>query len=150
MMASSREHTVSFLDDLFRQVWTHGNLGLIPRFIHPDYHLLDERAEMRLCGQAGFADAVSAMRSLLGDISMRATHVVLSGDMVAYRWEMIGRLHDATRLAPALRIVSDHVPDVMLISLRGVNLGRFAQGLLVEETCESDSASLTQQMGWWG
>ncbi|WP_030786716.1 ester cyclase [Streptomyces sp. NRRL S-920] len=134
---------------LLEQVWTQGRVDLIPEFIHADYVLLDERAELRMRGREEFAQDVLTYRALLADITMRATHVVHEGDMVVYRWELIGRLNDIQQLGPGLRIVIRDIPDVGLISVRGINIARLSGGLLIEETCETDVASLGQQMGWW-
>ncbi|MGV9882249.1 ester cyclase [Streptomyces sp. NPDC003006] len=137
------------IGDLLEQVWTQGRVDLVPKFIHADYVLLDERAELMMRGREEFAQDVLTYQALLTDIAMCATHVVCEGNLVVYRWELTGRLNDIEQLGPGLRIIVRDVPDVGLISVRGINIARLSDGLLIEETCETDKASLTQQMGWW-
>lgn len=135
--------------ELLNHVWTLGRFESVPRFIHPDYRLLDERAELKLSGREEFIEGVSAFRGLLDDLYMAASHVVAGQDTVAYRWELTGQLKDTRLLTPALRVLARHVPEIRRVSVRGVNIARLEEDLLVEEWSETDSASLKEQMGHW-
>ncbi|MFJ3861884.1 ester cyclase [Streptomyces sp. NPDC090085] len=135
---------------LLHEVWTLGRFEAVSRYIHPEYTMLDERAEVRLYGRDAFAEAVAAFRVLFEEPRMNATHLISSQDMIAYRWELTGRVIDPELLTPALRTIERHVPGLRLISHRGLSIARLRDGMVVEEWSESDNTSLSQQLGWWG
>ncbi|MFD5751095.1 ester cyclase [Streptomyces sp. NPDC127033] len=140
----------SIVTGMLREIWTLGHFDMVPRFIHADYTMLDERAEVRLRGREAFIETVAAFRGMFEEPHMSTTHVICGQDMVAYRWELTGRLADAGLLAPSLRAIERHVPEVQLISHRGLSVARIEDGLIIEEWSEADNVSMNHQMGWWG
>ncbi|MFF8643294.1 ester cyclase [Streptomyces sp. NPDC015345] len=148
-VAISSHSPAETVTGLLKHVWTLGQFASVPRFIHPEYRLLDERAELKLSGRQEFIEGVSAFRGLLDDPYMTATHVVVGQDTVAYRWELTGQLKDARLLTPALQVLARHLPEIRSVSVRGVNIARLEEGLLIEEWSETDHASLNEQMGHW-
>ncbi|HXV93232.1 MAG TPA: nuclear transport factor 2 family protein [Pseudonocardia sp.] len=136
--------------DLLDDVWNRGLLDRVPRYLHPEYRQIDERAEVSVRGHDEFVRSVQGMRQLLDVVDMSLTHVVASGPDVAYRWRLLGRVRDAEVLSPAMRLMARHVPEVGLITVTGVNFAVVRDGLLVEEISELDPQAVAQQMGWWG
>ncbi|APY85663.1 MULTISPECIES: ester cyclase [Streptomyces] len=134
---------------MVHEIWTQGHFEAVPRFIHPDYTMLDERAEIRLRGRQAFTETVAAFRGLFDEPRMRVTHLVSGQDMVAYRWELTGRISDTKLLTPVLQAIERHVPDVRLISHRGLSIARLEDGLIIEEWSEADNTAMSQQLGWW-
>lgn len=140
----------SVITGLLHEVWTLGRFEAVPRYIHPEYTMLDERAEVRLRGRDAFTETVAAFRALFDEPRMNITHLISGPEMIAYRWELAGRISDTKLMTPALQVIERHVPNLRLISHRGMSIARLRDGMVVEEWSESDSTSMSHQLGWWG
>jgi hypothetical protein len=134
---------------MLHELWTLGNLEAASRYIHPRYTMVDERAEVRLSDREAFVEAVASFRGLLEEPWMAATHIISGQDMAAYRWELTARVADARLLSPPLRAIERHLPEVALLSHRGLSIVRLEDGLIAEEWLEIDNTAMRQQMGWW-
>ncbi|MFJ9008627.1 ester cyclase [Streptomyces canus] len=134
---------------MLHEVWTLGHFDMVPCFIHREYTMLDERAEVRLRGREAFIETVVAFRSLFMEPRMNVTHLISGQDMAAYRWELTGRISDTKHLTPALQAIGRHIPEIGLISHRGLSIAHLKDGMIAEEWSESDNTALSQQLGWW-
>lgn len=134
---------------LAADVWTAGSLEATEKYVHPDFTMTDLRAEMRVNGPAGYADNVNALRQGVTDVQMIVDQMLVDGSDIAWKWHMTARISNIEAVSPALRALSTQFPDVMLIGINGISMGRFRDGLLVEESREIDGTSLLEQSGWW-
>ncbi|MEU0332065.1 MULTISPECIES: ester cyclase [unclassified Streptomyces] len=134
---------------MLHEIWTLGHFEAVSRFIHPEYTMLDERAEVRLRGREAFTETVAAFRGLFDEPRMNVSHLISGQDMVAYRWELTGRISDAKLLTPALQAIERHVPDIRLISHRGLSIAHLKDGMILQEWSEADNTAMSQQLGWW-
>ena len=139
----------AFLEELVEVIWNQGRLDLVTRFVHRDYVQVDQRAEVAVRGPDGYVSSVEAMRALFGDVRMRVTHAVADGATFAYRWELCGQVRDVSTMKPAMQVLANDVPELLLVHVTGMNIGRLADGLLIEEVSEVDAQAVAEQMGWW-
>ncbi|MBA3233978.1 MAG: ester cyclase [Propionibacteriales bacterium] len=89
-------------------------------------------------GPEGFRQFFSEFRTAFPDLSVEVEHLTATDDDVAIAYTVSG-----THEGPLL----GHEPTGKTMSVRGVQIGRFEQGKLVERWGSSDQVSMLSQLG---
>lgn len=89
-------------------------------------------------GPQGFRDMFTEMRTAFPDLHVELEHLTATDDDVALAYTVTG-----THQGPLM----GHEPTGGSISIRGVQLGRFADGKLVERWGSSDQLAMFVQLG---
>ena len=89
-------------------------------------------------GPAGFTAFFTELRSAFPDLSIEVEHMVADDDNVAFAYTMSGTHQGEFMGIPATG---------KRISARGMQIGRFEQGKLVERWGSSDELGILKQLG---
>lgn len=114
-----------------------GNLEVFHEVVTPDC-VAHDPAPGQGQGPEGFIQFFTAVRSAFPDLSVHVEHMVADEDNVALAYTMTGT-HQGDFLGVA--------PTEAKISARGVQIGRFENGLLAERWGSSDQLGILQQLG---
>lgn len=123
----------------FEEVFSSGNLELIPELIASEYVNHDPNVpEGVWAGLEGAQGLVSTYRSAFPDLKFTITHQIAEGDLVMTRWSATG-----THQGPLGTLPATHKSA----TITGTNLKRFMDGKAVEEWANFDMMGLLQQLG---
>lgn len=121
----------------FAEIVNSGQLGRLGEAIAPD--VVDhDPAPSQGPGPAGFQATFAAMAASFPDLRVAADAVVADEENVAIAYQLTGT-HQGEFLGLA--------PTGRTIQVRGVQIGRFRDGLLVERWGSSDQLGILQQLG---
>ena len=89
-------------------------------------------------GPQGYRDLFSKMRTAFPDLHIDVEHLTADGDDVAFAYTMTG-----THQGP----LRGHGPTGKSVSIRGMQISRFDNGLLVERWGSRDELGMMTQLG---
>jgi steroid delta-isomerase-like uncharacterized protein len=89
-------------------------------------------------GPQGFKDLVTGLRSSFPDLNIDVEHLTATDDDVAFAYVITG-----THQGPLM----GHPPTGRSFKIRGLQIGRFEDGKLVERWGSSDQLGLLTQLG---
>lgn len=107
-----------------------GDLGQLADYYHPQF--VDHVNEMTFRGHEGARESVAFYRQLFPDLQFEIDDQVAQGDRVASRWTLHGTYRGRR------------------VTLRGITISRFEDGLIAEDWGYSDSLSFVKQLGLVG
>jgi steroid delta-isomerase-like uncharacterized protein len=122
---------------LFVNIVNTGQLERFPEVVAPS-SVDHDRAPLQKPGPQGFASYFSTMRSAFPDLHMEIDQLLADEDRVAFAYTLTGTQHGE---------FMGLYPSGKHIRVRGLQIGRFEQGLLVERWGSSDELGLLQQLG---
>ena len=130
--ASNEEVARRFFDELH----SGGDLAVADEIIAPDavFHTPDGD----LHGPDGISGFVTLVRTAFPDAELSIEDMVAIGDTVVVRWTMNGTHHGDLQGIP---------PSGAEVSMDGISILRFEDGLIVEEWVQYDRLGLFQQIG---
>lgn len=120
--------------DFYRQVVSEGKHELAAQFVSPEYQ--DHNAAPAV-GIAALLNHLDGLRKTFPDFSMQCHEAIAEGDWVAVRVTAQGT-HTGEWMGIA--------PTGKKIGLKGINLDRVVDGLIVEHYGEADTLSMLMQM----
>lgn len=133
MRTSNKQIVLGF----YRQVMSEGKTDLAERFISPAYR--DHNAPQHAAaGVAGLLAHINGIRNTFPDFKMQCHEAVAEGEWVAVRVTAEG-----THTGEWMGIR----PTGKKIYLKGINMDRVVDGLIVEHYGEADTVSMLMQMG---
>lgn len=120
----------------FGELHSGGDLAVADELIAPDavFHTPDGD----LTGPDGISGFTTLVRTGFPDATFVIEEMVAIGDMVVVRWTMNGTHQGDLQGIP---------PSGVEVSMDGISILRFEDGLIVEEWVEYDRLSLFQQIG---
>lgn len=119
------------------QVVNGGNLDVIDEVTSPSFVDHDPAPDQGP-GQQGFKDFWATFRSAFPDLSVQVDQMVADDDNVAFAYRATGT-HQGDFMGVA--------PSGKPIDVRGVQITRFQDGLMVERWGSSDQFGILQQLG---
>ena len=114
-----------------------GNFDVFDEVVAPDVVDHDPAPEQGP-GPEGYKEMFRNMRSAFPDMEVTPEHMIATEDDVALAYTIVGT-HDGEFLGVA--------PTGKRITSRGVQIGRFEEGRLVERWGSSDQLAILQQLG---
>ena len=114
-----------------------GNLEMIREVVAPN--VVDhDPAPMQGPGPQGFIDFFTMMRNAFPDLSLEVNEMVTDADKVSFAYTVTGT-HRGEFMGVA--------PTGKSIEARGLQIGRFTDGKLVERWGSSDELGILKQLG---
>lgn len=134
-MSTTHETT---LEQLFEGVWGGANPDCADELVHAEYVIHDRELAETYRGPELYRQLAAATREIVPDASFSIDDVLADGDRVALRWTMTG-----THEGPAygLEATGERV------TMEGIEIDRFEDGLLAETWARSDTLGLLEQLG---
>lgn len=121
----------------FEETWQQGSLAPIRELMHPD--LLDHNPLPNTsAGRRGYEETVEIFRNGLSDMQMTLLHQVVDGDTAVDHWNGTAVHTGDFAGVPATG---------KTLHLRGLNIGRFENGVIVERWAQVNMLDLLQQLG---
>ncbi len=114
-----------------------GDLAALDALVAPD-SVDHDPAPGQGPGPQGFRDMFSELRTAFPDLHIEVEHLTATDDDVAFAYTVTG-----TQQGPLM----GHAATGKAIRMRGVQIGRFADGLLVERWGSSDQLGMLAQLG---
>jgi len=114
-----------------------GKLDLLDNLVAPD-SVDNDPAPGQGAGPQGFKDFFAEMRSAFPDLHIEVAHLVADENNVSFAYTLTG-----THEGPLM----GHEATGKKISVRGMQISRFENGLLVERWGSSDQLGMLQQLG---
>lgn len=121
---------------LLEEVWTAGNLALLPELLHEDFVGHATPHEMTLQGVKHYEQQVALFKGMFPDIRIEVEDQFASGDKVATRWS--ASMHEDTETAR--RDPDSGEP----ITLNGVSICRMQDGKIIEDWATWDALTLLE------
>ena len=122
------------LDD---EVFNKGNLAVIDDVVAPDF-VNHDPFPGEPSGREGFKMLATAMRAAFPDLHFTNEQMIGEGDIVAHRFTMRG-----THAGPFLGLPATG----RSITMRGIDILRFADGKVTDRWARTDDLGLMQQLG---
>ena len=119
----------------FEEVWTKGNLSIIPEIIAPNY-VGHSATEVK--GPEAFAQTVRNMRTAFPDLRYEIESIIGENDWLAIRLNLSG-----TNTGK----MGNLEPTGKKVNLKQALFNRYVDGKCVEATSYADSASMYKQLG---
>ena len=119
---------------LLEEVWSDGNLSLLPELIDADYVSHATPHQMTLNGISQYEQRIAVYKGLFPDIRFTVEDQFASGDKVATRWS--ARLKEDSEVAR--RDADTGEP----ITVTGITISRFENGKAVEDWDTWDTLAL--------
>lgn len=121
----------------FDEVWATGNLETVRELMHPD--LVDHNPLPGTApGRLGYEQTVQIFLTGLSDLRMALHHQVADGDLAVDHWTGTAVHTGEFAGVPATG---------RTLRLRGLNIGRFEGGVIVERWAQVNMMDLLQQLG---
>ncbi len=119
------------------EVVTNGNFAVVDELVSPDF-VYHTPGSQDLKGPDGIKQMIGMYRTAFPDLHMHVEEQIAEGDTVVTRWTAHGTHNGELQGIPA---------SGNEVTITGVAIGRFAAGLMVEETEIFDSLGMMQQIG---
>ncbi len=116
--------------------WNHGNLELISEIIPPNH--VHHAPGLSASGPEGMKQLVGMFRAAFPDIRLTIEDQIAEGDKVVIRWTTRG-----THRGPLMGIA----PTNKAVTVTGIDIYRFANGMVEEQWSNWDAVGLMQQLG---
>lgn len=114
-----------------------GNLEVLNELVAADC-VDHDPAPGQAPGPQGFKDLFTELRASFPDLNLDVEHLTASDDDVAFAYTITG-----THQGPLI----GHPPTGRTIKIRGMQIGRFEHGKLVERWGSSDQLGMLTQLG---
>jgi len=134
---STEEHK-AIVRRFYEEVWNGGDVEVAREILADDYIRHDLRPTKAAAGGVGMASIARAFREAFPDLQMEVEVLLAEDDFVAARWTSTGTFTGTW---------GDVVPTGKRATFSGVNIFRFAGGLVVELWNHRDDLGLMQQVG---
>lgn len=126
------------LERLYSDVWNGAAPTAADELVHADYHIHGRELAEELSGPALYRALASGTREAFPDATFAIEDALVDDDRVAARWRMEGTQEGA---------VFGVEPTGAHVTMTGIEIGRFVDGLLRESWIESDELGLMRQVG---
>ena len=114
-----------------------GDLAKLDDLVHADC-VDHDPAPGQGPGPAGFRSMFAEMRTAFPDLAVDVEHLTANGDDVAFAYTITGTHRG---------LLMGHDPTGKSIKIRGMQIGRFADGKLAERWGSSDQLGMLSQLG---
>ena len=121
----------------FGEAVNSGNLTAFNELVAPD-SVDHDPAPAQAPGPQGFQDMFGELRTAFPDLAVEVDHLVADDENVAFAYTITGT-HQGD--------FEGHSPTGKSISVRGVQISRFADGVMVERWGSSDQLGIHTQLG---
>jgi steroid delta-isomerase-like uncharacterized protein len=132
----TRETNIS-AQERFGAAVNSGNLDALDELVAADC-VDHDPAPQQGPGPQGFKDMFAEMRTAFPDLNVDVEHLTATDDDVAFAYVMTGTHRGA---------LMGHPPTGKMVKVRGMQIGRFAGGKLVERWGSSDQLGMLAQLG---
>jgi predicted ester cyclase len=109
------------------RVCARGDFGAARDLYHSDF--IDHVNRMEFRGHTGIRESVGIYRAIFPDLRIDVEDQVTEGDLVTSRWTMLGTYRGRR------------------VTLEGITISRFAEGMIAEDWTASDTLDLLRQLG---
>ena len=124
--------------DLYDGVWNAADPSVADDLVAADYTIHDREIADELAGPDLYRALAEGTRAAFPDAEFAVEDVVVGSDEVAVRWTMTGT-HEGEGLGVE--------PTGATVTIEGIDVNRFADGLLVETWTQTDELGMLQQVG---
>jgi steroid delta-isomerase-like uncharacterized protein len=132
----SRE-TIIQATEKFGELVNGGRFDAFPEVVAPDCHDHDPAPGQHM-GPEGYQAFFTQLRSAFPDMQVEVKKLVADGDSVAFAYTLTGT-HQGD--------FNGHKPTGKAIKVRGMQIGRFVDGKMVERWGSSDELGILKQIG---
>ncbi|MCJ2045562.1 ester cyclase [Methylobacterium sp. J-078] len=132
----SRETSVQATEK-FGELVNGGRFEAFPEVVAPDCHDHDPAPGQHM-GPEGYQMFFTQLRSAFPDMQVEVKKLVADGDSVAFAYTLTGT-HQGD--------FNGHKPTGKAIKVRGMQIGRFVDGKMVERWGSSDELGILKQIG---
>lgn len=140
MTPTTEEEHKEIVRRMNEDVWGEGTLELIEEYVAEEYIEHNTASPEDIRGPEGYRENVEMVRTALPDMEVDVVteHLVAEGDRVYYHYTITGT-HDG----PFMGIE----PTGTEVSVSGMGIARFEDGMIVESWSNVDVLGLMQQLG---
>ncbi len=136
-MSTLQEQNKAVIRRLNKEVWNEGNVAVLDEVFAADF--VDHTAPPGSTpGREGIKQLFTMFSAAFSDASATMNDLIAEGDKVAWRWTFRG-----THIGPFMGIPATG----KTITLTGITIDRFADGMIVERWNQADFMGLMQQLG---
>jgi steroid delta-isomerase-like uncharacterized protein len=121
----------------FGELVNGGRFDAFPEVVAPDCHDHDPAPGQHM-GPEGYQVFFTQLRSAFPDMQVEVKKLVADGDSVAFAYTLTGT-HQGD--------FNGHKPTGKAIKVRGMQIGRFVDGKMVERWGSSDELGILKQIG---
>ncbi|KQP68405.1 ester cyclase [Methylobacterium sp. Leaf112] len=132
----SRETSIQATEK-FGELVNGGRFESFPEVVAPDCHDHDPAPGQHM-GPEGYQAFFTQLRSAFPDMQVEVKKLVADGDSVAFAYTLTGT-HQGD--------FNGHKPTGKAIKVRGMQIGRFVDGKMVERWGSSDELGILKQIG---
>lgn len=132
----SRETSIQATEK-FGELVNGGRFDAFPEVVAPDCHDHDPAPGQHM-GPEGYQAFLTQLRSAFPDMKVEVKKLVADGDSVAFAYTLTGT-HQGD--------FNGHKPTGKAIKVRGMQIGRFIDGKMVERWGSSDELGILKQIG---
>jgi len=132
----SRETSIRATEK-FGELVNGGRFDAFPEVVAPDCHDHDPAPGQHM-GPEGYQAFFTQLRSAFPDMQVEVKKLVADGDSVAFAYTLTGT-HQGD--------FNGHKPTGKAIKVRGMQIGRFVDGKMVERWGSSDELGILKQIG---
>jgi steroid delta-isomerase-like uncharacterized protein len=132
----SRETSIQATEK-FGELVNGGRYDAFPEVVAPDCHDHDPAPGQHM-GPEGYQAFFTQLRSAFPDMQVEVKKLVADGDDVAFAYTLTGT-HQGD--------FNGHKPTGKAIKVRGMQIGRFVDGKMVERWGSSDELGILKQIG---
>ena len=132
----SRETSIQATEK-FGELVNGGRFDAFPEVVAPDCHDHDPAPGQHM-GPEGYQMFFTQLRSAFPDMQVEVKKLVAEGDSVAFAYTLTGT-HQGD--------FNGHKPTGKAIKVRGMQIGRFVDGKMVERWGSSDELGILKQIG---
>jgi steroid delta-isomerase-like uncharacterized protein len=132
----SRESSIQATEK-FGELVNGGRFDAFPEVVAPDCHDHDPAPGQHM-GPEGYQVFFTQLRSAFPDMQVEVKKLVADGDSVAFAYTLTGT-HQGD--------FNGHKPTGKAIKVRGMQIGRFVDGKMVERWGSSDELGILKQIG---
>ncbi len=133
---SKKKEQMRVMRRLLEEVWSDGNLSLLPELLHEDYVGHGTPHDMTLRGVSQYEQRVAVYKSLFPEIRFIVEDQFTSGDKVATRWS--AHLQEDSEMAR--RDADSGEP----ITVSGISISRMQDGKIIEDWDTWDTLTLLE------
>lgn len=140
-MASKATRPVASNGEIAREMWTsinEGDFSVIDTYVSEDYVEHDPNAPEEIHGREGFKQNIEQYFNAASDMEMTIEDLIEEDDKVSIRWTATGT-HDGELMGIS--------PTNNSITVTGLDINRFEDGMLVESWSSFDALGLMRQIG---